>query len=274
MKRNLSRFRVALIIMAVIAVAVSLFPEASLAKPIDRELADNSSSLHWNGCVHLVHFGETLSGIAVLYQTSAFSLAQANGLRNPNLIFAGMALAVPCAPVSYVPPCSPTAYMVLPGDDLFRIGLRFGLNQFTLAAYNGIPNPNLIFAGMRLLIPCSRSYVPPVYSTPAPQSTPSPQITPAPNSQVMVTIQNFAFSPSTITIRAGQTVIWRNNDPVFHTTTSGSCPGGVCSPVSGWDSGMLSMGQTFSHLFGTAGTFTYYCKVHGASMQGTVIVMP
>ncbi len=268
MKRNLSRFRVALVVIALTAFAVSVFPEASLAKTVDRESTSDSSSVNWNGCLHIIRFGETLSGIAARYQTSAFNLAQANGIRNPNFIFAGMVLHVPCAPISYTPPCSSTVYMVLPGDDLFRIGLRFGLNQFALAAYNGLPNPNLIFAGMRLLIPCSRPYAPPVYSTPSPQTTPSP------NGQVMVAIQNFAFNPSTTMIHVGQTVVWRNNDPVFHTTTSGSCPGSVCSPTPGWDSGMLSSGQTFSHMFSTAGTFTYYCKVHGAAMQGNVIVMP
>ncbi len=273
MKRNLSRFRAALIAIAFIATTVSVFPETSLAKTIDRESASYSSSVTWNGCFHTVRFGETLSWIAARSQTSAFSLAQSNGIRNPNFIFAGTVLRVPCAPISYTPPCSSTVYMVLPGDDLFRIGLRFGLNQFSLAAYNGLPNPNLIFAGMRLLIPCSRQYAPPVYP-PSVYPTPSPQTTPSPSGQVMVAIQNFAFSSSTVMIHVGQTVVWRNNDPVLHTTTSGSCPGGVCSSTPGWDSGMLSMGQTFSHLFSAVGTFTYYCKVHGVAMQGTVIVMP
>jgi plastocyanin len=90
----------------------------------------------------------------------------------------------------------------------------------------------------------------------------------------MVVMQNIAFNPPTITIHVGQTVVWRNDDTVPHTTTSGSCSGNVCTPAPGWDSGTLNPGQSFSHTFDTAGTFGYYCRIHGAAMQGTVVVMP
>jgi plastocyanin len=90
----------------------------------------------------------------------------------------------------------------------------------------------------------------------------------------MVVMQNIAFSPATITIHVGQTVTWRNDDLAQHTTTSGSCSGNACSPMPGWDSGVLNRGQSFSHTFNTAGTFSYYCRIHGAMMQGSVVVMP
>ncbi len=96
---------------------------------------------------------------------------------------------------------------------------------------------------------------------------------PAPQSgQGMVTIQNFMFNPGTITVRVGQQVVWVNNDSAPHTTTSGSCSGGTCTPAPGWDSGTLNPGQSFAFTFTSAGTFTYFCRIHGASMQGTVVV--
>jgi plastocyanin len=74
---------------------------------------------------------------------------------------------------------------------------------------------------------------------------------------------------STSTIAAGDTIMW-NWSSGTHTSTSGSCSGG-CTPNGTWDSGIKSSGS-FPFTFPTAGTFTYYCEVHGAMMQGTVIV--
>ena len=74
---------------------------------------------------------------------------------------------------------------------------------------------------------------------------------------------------STTTINVGGTVqwVWVNG---FHSTTSGTCAGG-CTPDGIWNSGAGS-GMTFSHTFNQAGTFPYYCLVHQALMQGTVVV--
>jgi plastocyanin len=74
----------------------------------------------------------------------------------------------------------------------------------------------------------------------------------------------------TTTISVGGTVNWRWVSGV-HSTTSGSCPGGGCSPDGNWNSGINS-GGTFMHTFTSAGTFPYFCEVHGAMMQGTVVV--
>jgi PKD repeat protein len=77
---------------------------------------------------------------------------------------------------------------------------------------------------------------------------------------------------STTTINVGDTVTW-NWDNSFHSTTSGSCNPG-CTPNGLWDSGATSAPHSFPHTFNTAGTFTYYCRVHLAMMQGTIIVQP
>lgn len=78
-----------------------------------------------------------------------------------------------------------------------------------------------------------------------------------------IEIKNFAFSPSTLTIKVGETVTWTNNDSTSHTVTSDS--GNELS------SGSISPSQTYSHTFNTAGTFDYHCSIH-SSMKGKIIV--
>ena len=77
------------------------------------------------------------------------------------------------------------------------------------------------------------------------------------------------FSPATESIQVGDTVkwTWGSSD---HSTTSGT-PG---HPDGMWDSGILNMGATFSFTFTTAGTFPYYCTVHGSccAMKGSITV--
>jgi len=84
-----------------------------------------------------------------------------------------------------------------------------------------------------------------------------------PRATVQVTIQNFAFSPQTITIAPGTKVIWTQMDSAPHTVTSDSG-----APL---DSPQLSSGQTYSYTFNKSGTYTYHCAVH-PYMKATVIV--
>jgi amicyanin len=94
------------------------------------------------------------------------------------------------------------------------------------------------------------------------QSTGGNQGNPQPSAN-SVDIKNFAFSPSTLTIKVGETVTWTNDDSTSHTVTSDS--------GSELGSGSISPGQTYSHTFNTAGTFDYHCSIH-TSMKGEVIV--
>jgi plastocyanin len=77
-----------------------------------------------------------------------------------------------------------------------------------------------------------------------------------------VDIKNFAFSPATITVTAGSTVVWTNADSIQHDITF---DGGSIS------SSVLNHNDTFSHSFTTAGTYHYICSIH-PFMHGTVIV--
>jgi plastocyanin len=77
-----------------------------------------------------------------------------------------------------------------------------------------------------------------------------------------VTIKDFAFSPSTTTVSVGDTVSWTNQDSTPHTATG---DGGS------FDTGTLKKGQSGSHTFQSAGSFSYICSIH-PNMKGTVVV--
>ncbi|CCF84571.1 cupredoxin domain-containing protein [Nitrolancea hollandica] len=86
---------------------------------------------------------------------------------------------------------------------------------------------------------------------------------PASSEEVQVRIVDFAFEPSTITIKPGTTVVWTNDGPTQHTTASKE--GNV------WESKILEQGDVFRYRFEQPGTFPYWCTLH-PSMLGTVIV--
>ena len=77
-----------------------------------------------------------------------------------------------------------------------------------------------------------------------------------------IDIQGYAFSPSSITINVGDTIVWTNYDSASHTVTSND---------GTFDSGGISTGNTFSFTFTSAGTFNYYCAPH-PNMTGSVTV--
>ncbi len=77
-----------------------------------------------------------------------------------------------------------------------------------------------------------------------------------------VTIQNFAFTPQMLEIKAGQKVIWKHNDAVTHR---------VVSLDNLFDSGEMNRGDEFSFVFNKAGEYNYHCVIH-PSMTGKIIV--
>ena len=97
--------------------------------------------------------------------------------------------------------------------------------------------------------------------TTSPAGTP---VIPQTGSQAKVTISNFAFDPAVVTIKAGQTVVWTNQDSAAHT---------VVADDNGWKSPTIAQGSTFSQTFTTAGTFAYHCSIH-PTMKATVVVTP
>jgi plastocyanin len=103
-----------------------------------------------------------------------------------------------------------------------------------------------------------------------------------PNGSADVTIQDFSFSPSSVTIKAGATVRWTNHGPSAHTTTSdaGLWDSGQLTPPSGGGTygGGGSAGGSFRMTFTTAGTYGYHCTNHPPSLYpnfiATVTVTP
>src|SRR5207249_3438640 len=91
------------------------------------------------GRTHTVQVGETLTSIAAQYGISVDSLASANGIATPNLIFVGQQLIIPGGPVA-APPAARTgdAYVVQPGDTLSNIAAQYGVSVVALAGANGL----------------------------------------------------------------------------------------------------------------------------------------
>lgn len=90
-----------------------------------------------------------------------------------------------------------------------------------------------------------------------------------------VDIVSLTFEPAQITVAVGETVTWKVTESIGanHSVTSGTPD----DPDKGsaFDSGAEGLsadGDTFDWTFDTAGTFAYYCTVHGASMSGEVVV--
>lgn len=117
---------------------------------------------------HVVKPGETLFCIGRAYGVDPWAIASQNSIVNPSRIYAGMRLAIPdayrtlpsgprCTP-QFGPPVSPpcacaTHYTIRAGDNLTRIGIRFGVSPWRIAECNGIYNMNYIRAGATLCIP-------------------------------------------------------------------------------------------------------------------------
>lgn len=77
-----------------------------------------------------------------------------------------------------------------------------------------------------------------------------------------VSIEGFAFSPASITIAAGDTVVFTNNDSAPHTATADS---------GAFDTGRLSRGSSAQLTFNSPGAFSYFCAVH-PNMKGAITV--
>ncbi len=94
-------------------------------------------------------------------------------------------------------------------------------------------------------------------SPPAAIVTPAPPAPPEPPVSVTVHMTGYAFVPSTLTVPAGSTVTWVNDDDVFHTVTSDETGGPLDSPH-------VLKGQTYVHVFNDEGTFAYHCTPHSS----------
>ena len=85
---------------------------------------------------------------------------------------------------------------------------------------------------------------------------------PARAADVSVTIDNFTFSPARLTVKAGTTVTWVNQDDIPHT---------VASDTKVFKSKALDTDDKFSFTFTTPGVYDYFCSLH-PHMTGKIVV--
>jgi plastocyanin len=77
-----------------------------------------------------------------------------------------------------------------------------------------------------------------------------------------IQIKNFAFDPPVLTISAGQTLVWTNDDVVPHTATA---------DTKAWNSGQVGPGHRYTVTLTKSGTYDYACTIH-TFMHAKVVV--
>jgi LysM repeat protein len=97
-----------------------------------------------------------LYSIGRQFGVSPYSIAAANNIPPPYIIYPGQVLVIPTSGGGTPPPpgCSSgKTHTVKYGENLYRISLMYGTTVQAIAAANNIANPNVIFAGQVLCIP-------------------------------------------------------------------------------------------------------------------------
>lgn len=94
--------------------------------------------------IHVVQAGQSIFGIAQAYNTTIGAIVGANEVPNPNQLVVGQTLVIPIVG---------SFYWVRPGDSLYSIARRFGINYQTLASINGLSATSILPVGLRLYIP-------------------------------------------------------------------------------------------------------------------------
>lgn len=117
------------------------------------------------------------------------------------------------------------------------------------------------------------SPVPAASTAASPAPAPSPASSAAPSTagstapsatsvRPVIHIKNFAFVPETMTVAAGQSVLFVQDDQTPHTVTASD---------KSFDSGNLDQRATWAHAFAKPGTYAYICAYH-PNMKGTIVV--
>lgn len=83
-----------------------------------------------------------------------------------------------------------------------------------------------------------------------------------PTASHTVIIEALRYSPPTIEVNKGDTIVWRNKDPFPHTVTTQN---------RAFDSGQIAEGKSWKFKAKQSGEFTYICTLH-PTMKGTLIV--
>ena len=125
------------------------------SKPINSNDENNDSSNQnkdidvSNKYIHyIVKKGNCLSVIAKAYNTTVYSIAKLNDIKNANLIYPGQVLKIEGNKVNNLE----QTYNVKKGDTLWSISKRYGVSINDIVKWNNIKNPNLIYINQKLKI--------------------------------------------------------------------------------------------------------------------------
>ena len=125
-------------------------------------------------------------------------------------------------------------------------------------------------AGLVGLVGCSKDTTTTATNTTAAANTSAPSTgsTPAAGGAGAITVKTFTFKPNPITVKAGETITWTNEDDILHEPTAGAPgkPGDAFKAVS-----LDGKGATATATIAKPGTYPYYCAVH-ESMVGEIVV--
>jgi nitrite reductase (NO-forming) len=119
-------------------------------------------------------------------------------------------------------------------------------------------------------------------STATTESTTNSSVSPVSNATT-VFIVNFAYSPADVTVPAGTTVTWVNQDSVGDTVTEGDPNSPKQAGQRVFDSsgeaangkvGLIAAGESWSYTFTTPGTYEYYCIVHPYMIGYVTVTAP
>jgi len=131
-------------------------PEPVVETPTEPTAAPTPAAVA-GAATYTVQPGDNLFRIALRHNLTVQALAQANNITNPGLIQVGQVLSIPPGQAMPTQPQTPSGcanvYVVKPGDNLFRIALRYNYSQYYLAQYNNIANPSLVYVGQPICIP-------------------------------------------------------------------------------------------------------------------------
>jgi len=113
------------------------------------------------------------------------------------------------------------------------------------------------------------------------RSGPAYDLPPGIYGQVVDMTTTLDFSPRTVTVKAGEAVLWRNQSLFTHTVTFDPAKADdrsdVALPVGvePFGSGDIPPGETFARKLTVPGTYRYICRHHqDANMEGTIVVTP
>ena len=105
------------------------------------------------GIEYIVQVGDNMSSIAVKFDVTVDAILKANGLSNPDFVYAGQKLVIPKGGATAPASSGGRVHVVKAGETLGTIAAKYGVTQKAIIDLNHLANPNLIYPGQTLRIP-------------------------------------------------------------------------------------------------------------------------